>query len=257
MRVESVIRTDSFQTGAVGTTAGYCTNPAQIAGAFNCQTQDYTGGSLPGETAANLPARIAYSWIGYFSPGGLFVKAGRISEDEGRNADGIALGGAQANGVQIGYKDSRLYAYVFPNSQNPAVTQVATVGINANNSANGLGAGAAAVAAGVGPTGLCPFGYPGNFSSVGGIPAVAGGSTANLATGQGAGYGSAADCVNQGSNGIPAMIEYYFPSTRTAIGVTYDGYNAVPYNGWNPYAGLCTGATGATQGWHFEHVGER
>jgi hypothetical protein len=47
-------------------------------------------------------------------------------------------------------------------------------------------------------------------------------------------------------NGVAAIAEYYFPSTRTAIGFTYDGYNAVPYEAWNPYAGLCTGATGAT-----------
>jgi hypothetical protein len=245
LRIESIIRTDQLQTGAVGTTAGYCTNSLQITAAFNCQTQDYNG-TLPGETGANYPARVAYSWFGYFSPGGLFFKIGRISEDEGRNADGIALGGAQANGLQIGYKDSRAYAYIFGNTQATAASNISAVGIvSGNNSTNGLAATAAAATSGNGPTNLCPFGYPGNFPAVGGVAAIAGGSVANLATGTGAGYGAAADCVNQGTNGIAAMAEYYFPSTRTAVGFTYDGYNAVPYNAWNPFAGLCTGATGA------------
>jgi len=249
LRVESIIRTDSLQTGAVGTTAGYCTNSLQITAAFNCQTQDYNG-TLPGETGANLPARIAYSWFGYFSPGGFFAKIGRISEDEGRNADGIALGGAQANGLQFGYKDSRTYVYFFPNSQATALSNIAAVGIvNGQNTSNGLVGSAAAATSGNGPTGLCPFGYPGNFAAVGGVAQIAGGSTANLATGTGAGYGNSADCVNQGTNGMAAMAEYYFPSTRTAVGFTYDGYNAVPYNAWNPYAGLCSGAPGvATPG---------
>jgi len=245
LRVESVIRTDQFQTGAVGDTAGYCTNSLQITAAFNCQTQDYAG-TLPGETGANYAARIAYSWFGYFSPGGFFAKVGRIGEDEGRNADGIALGGAQANGLQFGWKDSQNYVYFFPNTQGTALSNISTLGIvNGQNSVNGLAVGAAAATSGNGPTGLCPFGYPGNFAAVGGVAQIAGGSTANLATGAGAGFGNSADCVNQGTNGLAAMYEHYFPGTRTAVGFTYDGYNAVPYNGWNPYAGLCTGAPGA------------
>jgi hypothetical protein len=245
MRIESIIRTDQLQSGQVGTTGGYCTNPAIFSSAYNCQVQDYAG-TVPGVAGANLPARVAYSWFGYFSPGGFFVKLGRIGEDEGRNSDGIALGGASANGVQIGYKTSRFYAYAFPNTQGTTASNLATLGtVGGNNSTNGLAGGAAAAGSGNAPTNLCPFGYPGNFPAVGGTPAVAGGSVANLATGTGAGYGAAADCVNQGSPGIAAMAEYYFPTTRTAIGFTYDGYNALPYNAWNPFAGLCTGGTGA------------
>jgi len=221
VRVESIIRTDSLQTGAVGDTAGYCTNSLQITAAFNCQTQDYNG-TLPGETGANYAARIAYSWFGYFSPGGVFAKIGRISEDEGRNADGIALGGAQANGIQIGFKDSQNYAWAFFNSQATAISNISAVGtVNGGNSTNGLTSLAApAATTGVGPTGLCPFGFPGNGQN---------GTSPNA-------YGASANCVNQGTNGIAAMYEHYFPSMRTAIGVTYDGYNAVPYNGWNPNA---------------------
>jgi hypothetical protein len=230
VRLESVIRTDSFQTGTAGTTAGFCTATTATVAPYNCQQEDYTGNSLPGETAANLPARVAYSWFGYFSPGGVFAKIGRISEDEGRNADGIALGGAQANGFQIGFKDSQNYAYVFANTQNPELTNIGVTGQNGTNSTNGLTSLAASGAAnGVGPTGLCPFGYPGNGQN---------GTNANA-------YGTGTNCITQGSNGIAAMYEHYFPSMRTAVGFTYDGYNAVPYNGWNPYAGLCVGTPGA------------
>jgi hypothetical protein len=230
MRVESVIRTDGFQTGTAGTTAGYCTATTATVAPYNCQQEDYTGNNLPGETAANLPARISYSWFGYFSPGGLFAKVGRIGEDEGRNADGIALGGAQANGLQIGFKDSQNYAYVFANTQNPELTNIGVTGQNGTNSTNGLTSLAASGAAnGVGPTGLCPFGYPGNGQN---------GTNANA-------YGTGTNCITQGSNGIAAMYEHYFPSMRTAVGFTYDGYNAVPYNGWNPSAGLCVGTPGA------------
>jgi len=230
VRVESIIRTDSLQTGAVGDTAGYCTNSLQITAAFNCQTQDYNG-TLPGETGANYAARIAYSWFGYFLPGGVFARFGRISADAGRNADGIALGGAQANGIQIGFKDSQNYAWAFFNSQATAISNISAVGtVNGGNSTNGLTSLAApAATTGVGPTGLCPFGFPGNGQN---------GTSPNA-------YGASANCVNQGTNGIAAMYEHYFPSMRTAIGVTYDGYNAVPYNGWNPNAGLCVGTPGA------------
>jgi hypothetical protein len=231
LRVESIIRTDGFQTGAAGTTAGYCTATTATVSPYNCQGEDYTGNSLPGETAANVPARIAYSWFGYFAPGGGFVKIGRISEDEGRNADGIALGGAQANGIQFGYKDSQNYAYVFANTQNPELTNIGAVGTTGVNSTNGLTSlTASAAASGVGPSGLCPFGYPGNGQN---------GTNPNA-------YGASTNCVNQGSNGIAAMYEHYFPSIRSVVGFTYDGYNAVPYNGWNPNAGLCIGTAGST-----------
>jgi hypothetical protein len=104
------------------------------------------------------------------------------------------------------------------------------IGTNGTNSTNGLTSlAASAAASGVGPTGLCPFGFPGNGQN---------GTSPNA-------YGASTNCVNQGSNGVAAMYEYYFPSTRTAVGATYDGYNAMPYNGWNPYAGLCIGTAGA------------
>jgi len=39
------------------------------------------------------------------------------------------------------------------------------------------------------------------------------------------------------------MLEYYNIPTRTAVGVTYDGYNNVVTTSWNQYAGLCVGTT--------------
>ena len=247
MRMESLYRSDQLQSGTVGTTPGYCTVPTNTSALYNCQTQDYTGGIIPGVAGASLPARVAYSWVGYFSPGGFFLKAGRLGQDEGLMADGIALGGASINGAQAGYKTSRFYTYVMGTTDGTAISNLGLIGVNAVNSANGLGAGAAAAASGAGPLALCPFGNPGNFAATGGVAKIAGGSTANLAAGQGAGYGSAADCMNQGSNGVIGLIEYYFPTSGTVLGFTYDGYNAVPYNGWNPYAGLCTGAVGAAK----------
>ena len=199
---------------------------------LNCGVADYSGG-FGGNAGGTYPLRMAYGYFGYFSPGGLFAKFGRIGQDEGRNADGIMLGGAQVNGVQIGYKDKNWYGYFFPNMQASAGYNIA-VGSSAVSGTTGLAAGTPSV-------GQCPYGYPGNSAAAtaaGDIPAAAGAT--GISTGPPANLNN---CITKNTDGIAAMLEYYNIPTRTAVGVTYDGYNNVVTTSWNQYAGLCVGTT--------------
>ena len=204
---------------------------------LNCGIQDYGGGAFPGNTGGSFPVRMAYDFVGYFSPGGFFAKIGRISQDEGRNADGVALGGAQANGIQLGFKNANWYGYVFPNEQADAAYNIA-LGSSAVNTASGLAAGAPTV-------GQCPFGNPGNSAAATANGYISAAIPAGMTTSAGP-PANLNNCITKGTDGIAAMLEYYNIPSRTAIGVTYDGYNNVQAIGWNPYAGLCVGSLAAT-----------
>jgi hypothetical protein len=215
VRLEQISKwAGTINSGASAVAPGFCQNGNTN---LSCATSDYSGG-FAGNAGGTYPVRMAYGYFGYFSPGGFFAKIGRIGQDEGRNADGIMLGGAQANGVQIGYKDARWYGYVFPSMQGNSFYNTA-IG-NTTVAANGLPNGTPNV-------GQCPFGYGGNTAA---------------ANAPGAGANVNSSCISKGTDGMAAMLEYYNIPSRTAVGVTYDGYNNVVATGWNQYAGLCVGA---------------
>ena len=222
MRLEQVSKWDgSLNSNQSAVAPGFCQSGNTN---LNCGTADYSGG-FGGNAGGTYPVRMAFGWFGYFSPGGFFAKIGRIGQDEGRNADGIMLGGAQVNGVQLGYKDKNWYGYFFPVSAGSQGYNAA-VG-NTTVGANGLPNGAPSV-------GQCPYGYTGNTAAAN-TPATAFATNGN-------------NCINHGTDGIAGMLEYYNTPTRTAVGVTYDGYNNVMYNGWNQYAGLCVGGAASVAG---------
>ena len=222
MRLEQVSKWDgSLNSNQSGVGPGFCQSANTN---LNCGTADYSGG-FGGNAGGTYPVRMAFGWFGYFSPGGFFAKIGRIGQDEGHNADGIMLGGAQVNGVQLGYRDKNWYGYFFPVSAGSQGYNAA-VG-NTTVGANGLPNGSPAV-------GQCPYGYTGNTAA------------ANTAATAFASNGN--NCINHGTDGIAAMLEYYNTPTRTAVGLTYDGYNNVMYTGWNQYAGLCAGTTASVAG---------
>src|SRR6202035_1744848 len=100
IRIEAIQKwSGTIDNAPTAAAPGFCVNNTGL----NCGIQDVGGGAFPGNTGGSFPVRMAYDFVGYFSPGGFFAKIGRISEDEGRNADGVALGGAQANGIQVGF----------------------------------------------------------------------------------------------------------------------------------------------------------
>jgi hypothetical protein len=227
VRLEQVQKWSGSINGSgalTGVAPAFCTSNLGLA----CSTQD--GGNSAGGT---FPVRLAYDYIGYFSPGGFFAKIGRISQDEGRQNGGLELGGAQVNGVQVGYKDKNWYGYIFPNEQSSANFNIANY-TTAVSAASGL-------AAGVPLIGQCPYGYPGNTAAANAatnIPVAAGpgGSAGFMPTVNGN------NCITQGTGGVAGMLEYYNIPSRTAVGFAFDWYNTQNATGWNPYAGLCVGA---------------
>ncbi len=134
---------------------------------------------------------MAYAWYGYFAPSGFFAKLGRVTQDEGRNSDGIALGGGKFNGLQIGYKTDRFYAYISGSAAATAASDLAAVGTNASNSTNGLAATAAVQHLRQRSDGSLPVRLLlGTSRSSKNAQAMAGSSVANLANGVGAGCGN-------------------------------------------------------------------
>jgi hypothetical protein len=55
------------------------------------------------------------------------------------------------------------------------------------------------------------------------------------------------NCSKGSTLGLLAKADYWFPSTRTDIGATYDDYSAFQMQVWNPAAGLCTAGTTTTR----------
>jgi hypothetical protein len=56
------------------------------------------------------------------------------------------------------------------------------------------------------------------------------------------------NCVTEGTNGILAKADYWFPSLQLDIGGSFNGYRGVVNTEWDPYAGLCQPAPGAPAG---------
>lgn len=178
--LEDVIETNS-PSGLSLTTPSFCTTVAPSAG----------GCGVQGATQYAQTFKLTYAYIRYGSPGGFYAKIGRIIQDEGAyNGLQFATGGNQGNGVQLGYTDKRVNAYLMSAFGNSAITNTAT-------------------------SPACPL----NF----------------------------ANCSNGGSTlGLTFKADYWFPSTQTAIGGTYDDYSANQMQIWNPAAGLCTNGSTTT-----------
>jgi hypothetical protein len=248
-RLETVWRAEALN-GTFASTPAYCTGTSlvNVINNYSCQVSDISGNG-PGTTLANIPMRLAQAWMGYFSPGGFFAKIGRMGLDEGR-MPGLSVAAQSFNGGQFGFRDSRVYTYVAFSAEGTRSSNRAF--INGQYATNLLPTAASITGNGAtfGGSQICPLGNPGGFT-----PATAAGSATNqvpgsIATAPGvlAASGSPANsCILYGSTGIIGEAEYYFPGSRTAIGATYDGHNGTPYNGFNPYAGLCVaGANGTT-----------
>jgi hypothetical protein len=260
-RLESVWRQES-QAGNFATTPGYCqgTSLVNVTGGYSCQVSDLSGNSN-GVVLASLPIRLAQAWTGYFSPGGFFAKVGRMGYDQGRCVSCVVISAASFDGAQFGYRDRNVQFYVAPHFEGTRASNRAF--LNGNYAANLLPSAGSITGNGAtfGGGQLCPLGSPYGFTTptAAGTTAVPGSAPAiSVITAPATGTpgtvlstaGTPANaCVGYGDWGLSILGEYYFPSSRTAIGFAFDQIANNIYTGFNPYAGICvSGPNGTTVG---------
>jgi hypothetical protein len=203
--------------GVSATSPGYCRGNGAAQNTATCAAADF------GTTGPNLAVADDYAWLGYFSPGGLYFKAGRVSNGEGKYmSEAMYFGGGTIQGAMVGYTDpaGRIDTWVDFNFPSASVFNLQT--------ANSLQGG----------TGL------GTCTALLYNPSLGGGTVGNgVLNGFNLGCNNGA-AVSNGN--LQANFNYYFPSTRTNIAADWDTAYGDQATLWSPAAGLCETAAGAS-----------
>jgi hypothetical protein len=125
-RIEQAMYGEQPTTGQTTTAPTYCTNSTCTP---NAGAQDF---------ASSLPVRLNVAKLTYRS-GPLYVNAGRFTLNSGEwNESGLVYGGVQDNGLQVGYRDGRVDAWIMQEYGDSSVTNAALFPANATTCPLGM-----------------------------------------------------------------------------------------------------------------------
>jgi hypothetical protein len=193
-------------TGLSTTSPSYCTNLTSIS----CNYSDLSG------SQGNIPVNLDYLYIGYTSPGGFNARLGRYGVGQSNwitTPAAFLFGGQSLSGITVGYKDTvgrfdSAFYYAIPGTSSYNV---------ANQQLGPVPTGSAALTA--------PCTAAIGFNS-GAYQPIYAGINPNCNT-SGQEFGGIAD--------------YFFPSSRTAIGTAWDSDIGASTTYWDPAAVNCGG----------------